>query len=577
MSWYLSSISHKLLVRFGLAFALILFFNYIASSYFSNISTNAQTARMNIRKTLVSFVRLQAAFKDFLVEDLTKQEFFEISTTANLNEYRKLANNYTQELEKLSNFHKQENKFESLLTLDSTYRHGAEKLAAKYHQFGFKSWGLEGRIQSSIQNFNRILYKNQDLKTLLSLIQLKPDRNDATLAGASQYKSVVLNKLQAIRKLTANRSESLKLNTLLNHYEKDLLQYADLTIEINGYLMQLQGTSDKIESEIIRFVEEAEIYAKDSVQNSIYLSQFGLVFFLVLSGSFLYFQAESIVKPLKKLQKVASEVGQGNLSVAADIHNKNQDEIWALSRSMNDMIQGLRQLDSQTKLAAIGEFSANVAHEISTPLCQISLLTSKIEVLSNKDSINKKDIAQVTEKITTAIDRIIKIINGLKALARGSDNDAFSDLNVRESINEAILIMQERFKIKDVRLSLIEPISPDLVIDARSTQVSQVLINLLGNACDAVEHLEDRWAQISVVDLGDSIEISITDSGNGVPVEIQQRLFDPLFTTKEVGKGTGLGLSLSLKIIKNHSGELSIDSSYKNTRFVIQLPKKIAA
>jgi len=84
---------------------------------------------------------------------------------------------------------------------------------------------------------------------------------------------------------------------------------------------------------------------------------------------------------------------------------------------------------------------------------------------------------------------------------------------------------------------------------------------------------EDRWIKIDLITNPTSFVISVTDSGNGIPTDFQDKLFQPFFTTKEIGRGTGLGLSLSSAIAKHHGGSLTLDNDSSNTRFVLEIPR----
>jgi signal transduction histidine kinase len=111
-----------------------------------------------------------------------------------------------------------------------------------------------------------------------------------------------------------------------------------------------------------------------------------------------------------------------------------------------------------------------------------------------------------------------------------------------------------------------------LIINCCRVQLSQVILNLLGNSFDAIENLEERWVEVRCEKNEQNLIIKLIDSGNGIPSAIKEKIFQPFFTTKEIGKGTGLGLSLSHSIIKNHQGIFSLDENMKNTCFVITLP-----
>jgi signal transduction histidine kinase len=103
-----------------------------------------------------------------------------------------------------------------------------------------------------------------------------------------------------------------------------------------------------------------------------------------------------------------------------------------------------------------------------------------------------------------------------------------------------------------------------------------VALNLLNNAFDAIQSLEEKWIKISFSDIGDWVKIIVTDSGPGIPFDVQMKMMQPFYTTKEIGKGTGLGLSISKGIIERHNGRLYLDNTSPNTQFVIALPKKAA-
>jgi two-component system sensor histidine kinase DctS len=110
-------------------------------------------------------------------------------------------------------------------------------------------------------------------------------------------------------------------------------------------------------------------------------------------------------------------------------------------------------------------------------------------------------------------------------------------------------------------------------LECRAVQISQVLLNLINNACDAISSLNEKWILINAIERNNLIEISVTNSGPKIPAHIREKLMQPFFTTKEVGMGTGLGLSLSKTIAEAHGGRLYLDLGAENTRFVLELPK----
>jgi two-component system NtrC family sensor kinase len=233
---------------------------------------------------------------------------------------------------------------------------------------------------------------------------------------------------------------------------------------------------------------------------------------------------------------------------------------------------------NNAKLAALGEMAGGIAHEINNPLAIIhSNITLQKELLAEKN-IDMKMVMGIADKIELTTTRIAKVIKGLRTFSRSGDNDPFENTSIKQIILEALGICAEKFKINDVKLKFEEStIPPALLIDCRSTQIIQVLLNLLNNAYDAVQTYTEKWIQLEVKDVGSEVHISITDSGKGISQEVQSKMFHPFFTTKEIGKGTGLGLSISKGIIEDHKGTLKIDSQCANTRFIVALPKQQSA
>ncbi len=145
-------------------------------------------------------------------------------------------------------------------------------------------------------------------------------------------------------------------------------------------------------------------------------------------------------------------------------------------------------------------------------------------------------------------------------------------ISVASLIEDTLSFCRERFKNHEVNLTVHCP--AELKVHARPVQLSQVLLNLLNNAHDAVEGLSEKWIKIESAERDGLIEISVTDSGAGIPIQLQEKILQPFFTTKEPNRGTGLGLSVSNSILMSHKGSLSIDSKCANTRFVVALPKE---
>ena len=126
-------------------------------------------------------------------------------------------------------------------------------------------------------------------------------------------------------------------------------------------------------------------------------------------------------------------------------------------------------------------------------------------------------------------------------------------------------------------MTLTVRIAGDYSVVCRPSEISQVLMNLLGNSFDAVESQELKWVTLTVDQNEGKVNLAVTDSGKGVDTAIVQKIMDPFFTTKGIGRGTGIGLSISKGIAENHNGTLSLDTKSKVTRFVLEIPAWLPA
>jgi len=231
------------------------------------------------------------------------------------------------------------------------------------------------------------------------------------------------------------------------------------------------------------------------------------------------------------------------------------------------------KLAAAAKMSALGEMAGGIAHEINTPLATIGLLISQMEELITDDPIDKDLISEHLTTIGETVKRISTIITGLRFFSRDGSHDNFSQVALTEVVKNTLVLCQEKLKHSNIQLT-VEPIAESLQVDCRSVQISQVLVNLVGNSCDAIQNRPEKWIRIAAKVQGDQVEISVTDSGEGIPESVREKMFQPFYTTKEVGKGTGLGLSISKGILESHKGSLCVNRESKNTQFVIRLPLK---
>lgn len=240
--------------------------------------------------------------------------------------------------------------------------------------------------------------------------------------------------------------------------------------------------------------------------------------------------------------------------------------------SQEDLEEQRKQNIAHAKMSSLGEMASGIAHEINNPLAIIQAKVFQIrKIIEQPDQMDRNKIFEHADKLEITVERIAKIIKGLKSFSRNSEADPMSISSAGAVIENTLEFCRARFKANAIELRLSN--IPDAYIKCRESQMAQVLLNLLNNAFDAITEIPEKWVAVDVRELPETVEISVTDSGQGIPADILKKVMYPFFTTKQVGKGTGLGLSISKGIVEEHGGTLRYESQSENTCFVISLPK----
>jgi PAS domain S-box-containing protein len=222
-----------------------------------------------------------------------------------------------------------------------------------------------------------------------------------------------------------------------------------------------------------------------------------------------------------------------------------------------------------SKLVALGEMAASIAHEVNNPLSIISAFAYMLP-----GAIERGDRALIDEAITSirdAIERAGAITTGLRRLARGTAGTAFEPVPVAAVVEEVCRLTGPRLRSEGLGLEL-DARTPAQVWGNR-VQLGQVLINLVNNAIDAVKNQPTRRVALRAFDQGPHVELRVEDTGPGVADEHRARLFDRFFSTKGTGQGTGLGLAVSRDIIRSMGGTLEYARQDGWTSFTARLPR----
>jgi signal transduction histidine kinase len=282
------------------------------------------------------------------------------------------------------------------------------------------------------------------------------------------------------------------------------------------------------------------------------------------------------------------------------INEALEDQKEELKITLDNLKQTQAQLVQSEKMASIGQLVAGIAHEINNP---VTFISAGVESLNtNLDDIRQvleayhritaanvqeklkeieklkekveyaealREINKLIESIKTGTERTTEIVKGLRTFSR-LDEDVLKVASIHEGLDSTLILLRNKYKDR-IEIQRKYGSLPD--IECYPGQLNQVFMNIISNAIDAIEG--KGTITISTLKTNAKVQISIRDTGTGIPEKIRTRIFEPFFTTKDVGHGTGLGLSISHGIIEKHKGTIKVNSEVGNgSEFVISLPVK---
>ena len=220
------------------------------------------------------------------------------------------------------------------------------------------------------------------------------------------------------------------------------------------------------------------------------------------------------------------------------------------------------------KLAAVGQLAAGVAHEINNPLAAI---IANAQILQREMPKGDADTLESLKLIETAGIRASQVVSNLLGLAHKEKKYEFESFSLNETIEAALSLVKHEVTNRSIKVNLdLSKNMPEII--ASKSHLQGVWINLIINSMDAIQR-PDGQIFIKSVYSDKEFRVTVSDNGKGIPQEQLSRIFEPFFTTKSVGKGTGLGLSVCLRVIKEHMGNIQVESqSGQGTKFTVILP-----
>jgi C4-dicarboxylate-specific signal transduction histidine kinase len=271
-----------------------------------------------------------------------------------------------------------------------------------------------------------------------------------------------------------------------------------------------------------------------------------------------------------KIRRIINSIGKKFCLIIINDTTASRARENFLIKQGNIIEDKTRELEQQEKMVSLGRMASGIVHEINNPITVIKGNFMTYEHMKKKNAIEIDKVSTMFEQINKMADRVTHIIKGLKIIAHKDKYEFESMVSIKKIIEEAIELSDEKIKKSNISVE-IDNIPTEYEIWCDEVQISQIIINLISNAIDAIEGNPNPWIYISARSNQEFYEIKIVDCGKGIRPEIVKQMFDPFFTSKKVGKGTGLGLSISQKIAEAHRGQLFVDQSAQNTTFILKL------
>ncbi len=327
-----------------------------------------------------------------------------------------------------------------------------------------------------------------------------------------------------------------------------------------------------IATELRLRAEEASLRLEAEEDRAVW-GTLGATVLAVLVGLVVMLMTTRTVRPLRRLSEQARAIARGEYRQRVD--DSAPDEVGLLAREFNAMAAALdereQRLIRSERLAAVGKIAAQITHEVRNPLSSIGLNAELLEEEVSGlecEPRTKTEVQTLAHAIVKEVDRLTEITEDYLRLARLPDpkleNEQLSDL-----LSSLLSFMKREIADHSIRVDL--ALQPNLTVAADENQLRQALVNIVRNACEAMPRGGTLRVSSVGIEAGHTVELSISDTGQGIAEEHRARIFEPFFTTKK--GGTGLGLALTQQIILEHGGTISVDSQVGHgTTFTVRLP-----
>ncbi len=388
------------------------------------------------------------------------------------------------------------------------------------------------------------------------------------------------SKLTEMKKLTPHCFEC-------NPYIEAIHNLFETYKKSDALVAEIQLTGDRLEEITRRMAQRERQRIGSFLTKTKLLLAAALVLLSTLGPLFVYKTATYIVAPIIRLAEITKKISEGNMTLRAPL--REHDETYFLATSFNTMLDKLQltynslersiellnekqaQLVDSEKRASIGLLVAGVAHELNNPLYNISLTVDAM-----KDELNElteEKISEYIEDISSQSKRAHDIIDNLLDFARARKSTEMEKQNIVRIVKESFNLVANQMRINNIKLEQDLPDEP-LFIKGNHSKLEQILVSIFTNAIQAMKGNGTLRVSLRPDPESNRIVLKISDNGQGIPEEEIRNIFEPFFTTKPVGQGTGLGLSVCRSLVREHNGEIEVESKLgEGTTVTLKFPQ----
>ena len=378
----------------------------------------------------------------------------------------------------------------------------------------------------------------------------------------------------------------LKKDPQAPEFYKTLSRYQEILAQIAANLQQPDARSHNFAAEeealrnlgqkLLNLTERWEKEERREIdrlfQRAMGLFIGSVLVFLALGVLMAFYLTRMLVRPLFQMQQAMDKIAHGDFSPIPQPESSSE-EFFSLFRAFNRMIHELEvhqdQLVQSRKIAAVGTLTSGIAHELNNPINNIVLTAEALK--EDFQELSQEDALGLIQDIMGQAERASEIVKGLLDFSR-SEHPEFEPLAIEGVIQDTLKLVRNQLSLSGIQAEVHLPPGLPLVHGNRKS-LQQVFLNLFINAIQAMLDGGSLIIRAYPSEDGQWLKVEVKDTGIGIDAGHLSRIFDPFYTTKQVGRGTGLGLSVSYGIVEKHGGHLEVESRKgQGATFTVVLP-----